>query len=181
MSKGNPKQFRIIQFERDATEPERGTKLGFEFRYVGAGATGGVAAQLTLLPARRWAISEYQVERTSPENTTVQNAVFEYPAGDPQSARPARVEYRMRGPRSTATSQSKLIRYEPWEVDESAFDPVKLGIARSTIDAYYRPRWYLWIWGALAPFSLLGGIALLMASRKRTSREEIAANTEPSA
>ena len=76
-----------------------------------------------MLPARNWAISDYQIVRSVPENTTVENAKFGYPADAPHSARPTRVDYRISGPRATATSQAKLIRYEPWEVDESAFDP----------------------------------------------------------
>jgi hypothetical protein len=177
ISKSNSKQFRITQFERDANEPAKGTKLGFEFDFVGAGPTGGVAAKFTLLPMRRWAISEYQVERHSPDNTTVQTAVFEYPADDPQSARPKQINYRISGPRANSTSESKLIRHEPWKVDESAFDPAALGISQVTIDRYYAPPWYVWLWGVLAPVSLLSGIALLVSSKRQHPAESGAAKT----
>jgi len=175
----NKQSLRITRFEHEPTKPGGVAVLEFEFGTPPDGETAATSARFEIHPERQWAIASYEVSRTSAEGTTVRSATFNYPADDPKSSRPAQTEYRAAGPKHEFVSQSKLLRYEPWTVDDAAFDPEKLGIAQSDIDARYRAPWYFWCWGAMAPVALLGGIGLLVWSRPRSPAEAPTIDSEP--
>lgn len=179
----NAKSFRINRFEVDSTDPDGIATLEFEFGEPGNLTPGAVTAQFKMHPARQWAVASYEVKELRKEGPTVSTATFTYPADNPASSRPVRREQRVTWPEGELITHLKLLRYEPWKVDEAAFDPASIGIAQADIDARYRTPWYFWCWGAVAPFALLGGIALLVLSRSRpsagASTSDVTANPQP--
>jgi hypothetical protein len=162
----NAQSFRINRFEVDSTDPDGLATLEFEFGDPKNRGADVVSAQFKMHPARHWAIASYEVKLRREEEMTVRSAVFSYPADDPESPRSVRREQRVIWPKGELVTQLKLLRYEPWTIDESVFAPESVGIAQSEIDARYRTPWYFWCWGAMAPFTLLAGIGLLVCRRR---------------
>jgi hypothetical protein len=178
----NKKTLRINRFEQRSTGADPAVVLEFEFGPPMEGELK-VSARFEMYPERQWAIASYEVKRDHSDNSTVQTATYSYPADDASVARPVNTEHRIKGREHEYSRQAKLLRCEPWTVDETVFAPESLGIAQSEIDARYRTPWYFWCWGAMAPVTLLGGIALLLIGRNRPSADasasDTAANPEP--
>jgi hypothetical protein len=163
----NRKDLLITQFEQVSTEQGPVARVEFTFPSMLNTQPCQATARLETLPERRNAIRQREVRHVAAKESSIESAQYEYPADDPHSARVTRSETRYDSGQSHFTSEWKLLEHKPWAVDESAFDPKTYGVSQAAVDAYYRPAWYLWIWGALAPVSLLSGVILLATSRRR--------------
>jgi hypothetical protein len=170
----NRNDLRIKKFEQDSTEQGSVALVEFTFPSLVSGEPCEVTTRLEVLPERSYAIREREVRRAAAKESSVESTRYEYPADDPHSARVTRSETRYDSGQSHFESEWNLLEHNLWTVDETVFDPQTYGVSQAKVDAPYRAAWYLWIWGAVAPVSLLSGMILLATASRRT-----ATNPEP--
>ena len=172
---------RITKFTFDSVERERVAQIEFTFPSLLEDKACGVTVRLELLPERQFAIREFEVRRATAKKSNVESGQFEYPPDDPRSSLATGSETHYSSDKPKLVTKWKLLQHKKWTVDEAVFDPQTYGISQAAVDAPYRPAWYLWIWAALAPLSLLSGIVLLARSRRQLPSEGAAANDDVAA